>query len=176
MKTRTLFSVVLLLALGMGVSRANLGETEAQCIARYGNETDLQDHFGYDVVGDKAVTFQVKTVDASLDIKVIFFNGVASHEVFTNADAAGGLSEDQMKTILNSENGALKWSRRNSVDHSDLAGDLSRAEDWLRSDGATARFWLSGTAASGKLTGEIELSTKEYSLAQRNLDKQDGTN
>jgi hypothetical protein len=172
----TLFSVVLLLDLGMGVSRGDLGETEAQCIAKYGNETDSQDNLGYDVVGDKAVVFQIKTPEASLDIKVIFFNGVDSHEMFTNADSATGLSEDQMKTILNSESGALKWSRRNSVDRTDRSGETSRVENWLRSDGVTAKFWLSGEAASGKLTGEIELSTKEYSMAQRNLDKRDGNN
>ncbi|HUB66292.1 MAG TPA: hypothetical protein VL981_02255 [Candidatus Methylacidiphilales bacterium] len=176
MKMRTPFSVVLLLALGIGVSRGNLGETEAQCIARYGSETDLQDNLAYDVVGDKAVIFHIKTTHASLNLKVIFFNGVGSHEVFTNADAAGGLSEDQMKAILNSESGALKWNRRNSVYHTDRSGETFRTEDWLRSDGATAKFWLSGEAASGKLTGEIEVSTKEYSIAQRNLDKQDGAN
>jgi len=176
MKMHSLFSVVLLSALGMGVSLGNLGETEAQCIARYGNETDSQDNFGYDVVGDKAVIFQIKTAEASLNIKVIFFNGVDSHEVFTNVDSASGLSEDQMKTILDSENGALKWSRRNSVYHTDRSGETTRTEDWLRSDGATAKSWMSGKASSGKLTGELEVSTKEYSIAQRNLDKQDGSN
>jgi hypothetical protein len=65
-----LLAVALLFVSGLGVCRANLGETEAQCITRYGNESDMTDDVGYRQVGDKAVSFNIKTPIGSLDKKI----------------------------------------------------------------------------------------------------------
>ena len=67
---------------GPGLCRANLGETEAQCVARYGNEVDVKTDLGYRQVGDKAASFNVKTANGSLSVKVIFLNGLSCHESF----------------------------------------------------------------------------------------------
>ncbi len=42
------------LVFGVGVCRANLGETEAQSVARYGAESDGERPLGYAKVGEKA--------------------------------------------------------------------------------------------------------------------------
>src|SRR5471030_2353740 len=102
MKTSKFVAVALLFVSGMGVCRANLGETEAQCIARYGSESDIQTDIGYRQVGDKAASFYLKTASGSFDVRVIFLKGLSCHESISisNADASRGLSEDQMKAIL----------------------------------------------------------------------------
>jgi hypothetical protein len=134
---------------GMGVCRANLGETEAQCTARYGNESDVINDGGYRQVGDKAASFNIKTASGSLDIKVIFLNGLSCHESISNADYVRGLSEDQMRTILDSQSAGFKWRKRKTGYHTDRSDETSEAENWLRSDSATADFLMSGKAASG---------------------------
>ena len=81
-----------------------------------------------------------------------------------------------MKTLLNSESAGLKWEKRNSVFHSDISGATSGTENWSRSDGAIAKFWVTGKAGSDDLSGQMELSTKRFADAQAFFDKQDGTN
>lgn len=174
MKVLGLVTAALVFVSGTEVSRANIGDSEAQCIAKYGDEFDLQDSFGYDVVGDKAASFHFKTPQGAFVIKVIFFNGVDSLEAFSNADDSRGLSEDQMKAILDLESAGQKWEKQKSAYHTDGSNTTYQTEDWLRSDGATARIWVSGKADSENASGEIELSTKEYAYAQRELDKRDG--
>jgi hypothetical protein len=172
MNTNKFLLVVLFLAFSTTVGRANLGETEAQCIARYGHEFDLQDNLGFDVVGDRAASFNLKTPKGSLLIKIIFLNGVASHESLSNADSARGLSEDEMKSILNLESAGLTWIKKNNNYHTDRSEVTYRTEEWIRSDGVTAKCWMSGKAKTGNESGEIELSTSNYASAQRELDKQ----
>jgi hypothetical protein len=176
MKTSKFVAVALLFILGVSVCRANLGETEAQCMARYGSESDIQTDMGYRQVGDKAASFSMKTGSGFFDVRVIFLNGLSCHESISNADASRGLSEDQMKAILDSQSAGFKWHKQKTVYHTDRSDETSEAENWLRSDGATANFFMSGKAASGDLSGEVELSTKEYTLAQRIYDKENGAN
>ena len=176
MKTSKFVAVAFLFVSGMGVCRANLGETEAQCIARYGSESDIQNDIGYRQVGDKAASFNIKTASGSLDVRVTFLKGLSCHETISNADASRGLSEDQMKAILDSQSAGFKWRKRKTVYHTDRSDETSETENWLRSDGATANFLMSGKAASGDLSGEVELSTKEYTLAQHFYDKENGAN
>jgi len=167
--------VALLFVSGLGICRANLGETEAQCIARYGSESNVQNDIGYRQVGDKAVSFNAKTAQGPLCVKVIFLNGLSCHESISNADASIGLSEDQMKAILNSQSAGLKWEKGRTL-YRTIAGSTYGSVDWLRSDGASAKFWISGKAGSQSQTGQVDLSTKQYAVAQSFYDKQNGGN
>jgi hypothetical protein len=97
MKTSSLLAMAVLFVSGLGLCRANLGETEAQCIARYGSESEIQNDVGYRQVGDKAASFNVKMPYGVIAVRVIFLNGLSCRESFANADASRGLTDDQMK-------------------------------------------------------------------------------
>ena len=180
MKTFNLAALALLSALlsvlGVGISRASLGDTEAQCVAKYGSESDAQDGLGYHVVGDRAVTFHLKTAAASLNVRVVFLQGTVAHEEISSGDASHPLSEEQLKALLDSESAGLEWRKRNTIFRSDISGSTSGMENWSRSDGAVAKFWLSGKAGSKDISGQLELSTKRFADAQAYFDKQDGAN
>jgi hypothetical protein len=175
-KTSKFGAIALLFVSGIGLCRANLGETESQCAARYGNESAIQTDLGYRQVGDKAASFQVRTSTGSLDVRVIFLNGLSCHETISNTDSSRGLSEEQMKAILDSQSAGFQWRKRKTVYHTDRSDETYETENWLRSDGATAIFSMSGTAASRDLSGEVELSTKEYTYAQHFYDQENGDN
>jgi hypothetical protein len=162
------------LALGLGVCRANLGETEAQSIARYGQESDVQDGLGYHKVGDRLATFHARYSSVSLIVRIIFWSGADCHENISNADASHGLTVDMMKAILDSEGAGQKWHKGRAVFRSEAFGDTRGCQEWRRDDGAVARFWLSGKADSQHQTGEMEISTKPYTDAQAFYDKEDG--
>jgi hypothetical protein len=167
--------VALLFVSGAGVCRANLDETEAQCIARYGPESDVTTDVGYRQVGDKAASFIFKTPKATMDVRVTFLRGLSCHETFSNDDSSTGLTEDQMKGILDAQSAGLKWEKGKTVLRTDRSlQSTSGTVDWLRSDGATARFWLSGKADAQTHTGQVDLSTKLYTSAQRIYDKENG--
>jgi hypothetical protein len=166
-----------LLFFSLSACHANLGDSEAQCIARYGAEADVQDAVGYRQVGDKAATFHLQKANLAVDIRVIFLHGLSCHESFSNSDASRGLSESQMQTILDAQSAGLKWRKVHSIfrtDRVDSSGTTSGSEEWLRSDGATGTFWLSTPATSQSVSGQVEVSTKEYTVAQRYYDKQNG--
>jgi hypothetical protein len=165
----------LIFGLGLGLCRANLGESEAQCGARYGGESDERDNLGFDVVGDKSVSFHPEKPRALL-VSVTFLNGADCHEKISSADSSRGLSEDQMKAILDSESAGQAWTRQKTAYRTDRSDTTYGSETWLRSDGATATFWLSGSAKSQTESGEVELSTRDYAAAQRALDRQNGAN
>jgi hypothetical protein len=176
MNVINLAALVLLSALGVGISRASLGDTEAQCVAKYGSEFDVKDGLGYDAVGDRAVTFHAKSPTGALNLRVVFLQGAVVHEEISSADASHPLSQEQMKTLLDADSAGLKWRKRNSVFRTDNAGSTYGVENWLRSDGASAKFYFTGKAASQDLTGQMELSTKRFVDAQTFYDKQDGAN
>jgi len=168
-------AAIALLAAGFGVCRANLGETEAQCIARYGGESDVKDGLGYHQVGDKIATFHAKFSGVPINVRVIFLNGRSCHEAIASADDSQGLSIDQMKAILDSQRAGQDWHKGRAVYRSDRH-DTAGAIAWKRDDGATATFWLSGQASSRNPSGEMELATKQYTTAQAYWDKEDGNN
>ena len=177
MKAFNFVALILLWALGTGICRASLGETEAQCVAKYGSEFDVKDGgLGYNIVGDRAVTFSLKTAFGFLNLRVVFLQGTVAHEEISSADASHPLSEAQMKTLLDSESAGLKWRKRNSVFRTDNSGSTSGAENWSRSDGAVAKFWVTGKAGTQNLAGQMELSTKKFADAQAFFDKQNGAN
>jgi hypothetical protein len=176
MKAFNLAVLALLSTLGVGISRASLGETEAQCVAKYGSESDVEVGLGYDVVGDRAVTYQVKTASGSLNLRVTFLQGTVAHEEISSLDPARPLSEEKLKALLDSESAGLKWRKGNSVFRTDNSGSTYGTENWSRSDGATAKFWVTGKAGSRALSGQMELSTKKFTDAQAFFDKQDGAN
>jgi hypothetical protein len=174
MNTFTLAVLALLLTSGMAICRANVNDTEAQCIARYGQEFDVQDNLGFDVAGDKAASFIWKTSRDAFLIHVTFLNGVDVLEKIANADSSRDISEDQKQAILNSESAWLQWSEQATNYHTDRSDVTSGKQIWRRSDGATAICWMSGKIKVNHGWGEIDLSTKEYAAAQRDLDRQDG--
>jgi hypothetical protein len=170
--SRQLFVAAGFLALALDVCRANLAETEAQSIARYGQEADSQDGLGYHKVGDRIATFHAHYNGVSLIVRIIFLHGADCHENISNMDTTHGLTVDMMKAILDSE-GPGKWHRKNSIFRSAPFGETHGVQEWRRDDGAVAKFWLSGKADSQHATGEMEISTKQYTDAQAFYDKQD---
>jgi hypothetical protein len=176
MKSFNLAALALFLVLSVGTSRASLGDTEAQCVVKYGSESDVKDGLGYNVVGDRAVTFYLKTASGSLNLRVVFLQGTVAHEEISSADPSHPLSEGQMKTLLDAESAGLKWRKRNSTLRTDNSGSTYGAENWSRSDGAVAKFWVTAKAGSQEISGQMELSTKRFADAQAFFDKQDGAN
>ncbi len=179
MKAFNFAALVLLSALGMGTSRASLGDTEAQCVAKYGSESDVTDGLGYGVAGDRAVTFSLKTASGPLILRVVLLQGTVGHEGISSADPSHPLSQERMKALLDAESAGLKWRKGNSVFHTEnsfSAGSTSGVVNWSRSDGAIAKFWVSGKARSQDLSGQMELSTKRFADTQAFFDKRDGTN
>ena len=159
---------------GMAVCRANLGETEAQCIARYGQEFDVQENLGFDVAGDKAASFNLKTAKGPLVMHVIFLNGVAGMEKITSADSSVDISDEQLQGILSAEGAGLKWSRQSTNYRTDRSDYTSEKQQWKRSDGADAICWASGKTSFQHGWGEIDISSRGYEAAQREVDRQGG--
>lgn len=176
MKASHFTALALLFALGMRISRANLGDTEAQCVAKYGSESDVQDGLGYHAVGDRTATFHVKTASGSLNMRVVFLQGRVAHEEISSLDPSSPLSVGQMKAILDSESADSKWQKGNSVFRSEYAGSTYGSQNWERGDGAIATFWLTGKAKSQEASGQMELSTKRYADAKAFFEKEDGGN
>lgn len=178
MKTFNLAALALLTALGMGISRASLGDTEAQCVAKYGSESDVQDGMGYGTAGDKAATFQVKTASGYLNVRVVFLQGTVGHEEISSADASHPLSQERMKALLDSESAGFEWRKGKAVFHSDISssGSTYGTVNWSRSDGATAKIYLQGKSSAQDLSGQMELSTRKFADTQAFFDKRDGTN
>jgi hypothetical protein len=157
----------------VGVSRALLGDSEAQCIAQYGNESEVRDPLPFDVVGDRAASFDVGKSGSPLTLKVVFLNGVVAHETFSS-DTSEGISLARKQAILDAERAGLQWSKTGTNYRTDRADNTNALESWVRSDGATAQCWMSGKAKI-QFTGEIDLSSKAYTAAQRALDQQNGS-
>ena len=174
MKTYILAVMAVLSISGTTICRATLGETEAQCIAKYGPEFEVQDNLGFDVIGDKAASFNLKTTGGSFVLNVTFLNGIASLEKMTNVDTSRDISEDQKKAVLDSESAGFQWSEKGTIYRTDRSDVTSGTQRWLRSDGATATCWMSGKLASHPGWSEIDIATEQYAAAQRNLDRQDG--
>jgi hypothetical protein len=174
MKTSRLVLLALLFISGTAICRANLGETEAQCIARYGSESEVQTNLGFDAVGDKRATFNFKTPKGSLIIGVIFLNGVAVLERMTSADPSGEIPDDQKQAIFNTESAGLQWQKQKTTYQTDRSDVTTETETWLRSDGTNATCWMSGKVNQKHGWNEIDLATAQYTAAQRALDQQDG--
>ena len=155
------------------ICHAKLGETEAQCIARYGAESDQRDNLGFDRIGDKSAAFKLKMAKGSFVMNVIFYNGIDARETITTADPSQGISLDQETAFLDSESAGQVWQKGRTIYHTDPSDTTYEAESWTRSDGATARCWTySKLKFSG--WGGIEVSTAAYASAQRELDRQNG--
>jgi len=168
-----LIAFIFLFVSSANLCRADLGDSEAQCIRKYGPESNIRTDLGYKQVGDKSAAFTVKTPTGSLDVTVIFLRGLSCHEAFANTDLSQGLTQDQMKAILDSQSAGLKWERKRKV-YRTVAGTTYGTINWERSDGAVARFFVSSPAASQTQTGQVELSTKLYFTAQSTYDKENG--
>jgi hypothetical protein len=174
MNTNIWLTLVLLLATSMARCQGKLGDSEAQCLARYGAEFDVQDNLGFDVVGDRAASFHLQMAAGSFVLNVTFLNGAAALEKFTSVDSSRDISEEQKKTILDSEGAGLAWSEKATTYRTDRSDVTSGMQGWLRSDGAAATCWMSGKLTLHHGWSEIDISTRQYAAAQRSLDQQDG--
>ena len=153
---------------------ARLGDTESRCIARYGGESDVQNNLGFDVIGDKAASFTLKTPQGLFELDVIFLNGVAVKEKITLADASKDIPEVEIKALLDFESTGGTWTEQGAHYRTDRSDNTSGSEGWTRSDGATAVCWMSGRPKTEHGWGEIDLSTREYAAEQGELDRRNG--
>ncbi len=117
-----------------------------------------------------------KAPGGSLSLRVVLLQGTVAHEEISSADPSHPLSEGQLKALLDSESAGLKWRKRDSVFRTDNSGNSYGTESWSRSDGAIAKFWVTGKAGSQDLSGQMELSSKRFADAQAYFDKQDEAN
>ena len=170
----SLVAILLSWTLSIAACRADLGDTEAQCISKYGPEFDEQPNLGFDVVGDHAASFHVKTALGSFVLNVTFLNGAAGLEKITNIDPSRDISDAQKKALLNSESGGFKWSEKGTTFRTDQSDITSGIQRWRRSDGATAICWMSGKVVLHQGWGQIDITTKQYAAAQQLLDRQGG--
>jgi hypothetical protein len=99
---------------------------------------------------------------------------VDAFERITNSDPAHDIPDDQKQALLKAESAGYRWTKGATRYRSDGADNMSGTEAWLRSDGAKAVCWMSGKPLVSHGWGEIDLSTREYSVAQGELDRQDG--
>jgi hypothetical protein len=174
MKILRLTLLILLIDSVAGVCPARLGDTEAACITRYGAEFDTLDNLGFDVIGDKAASFHLKTPHGAFVLSVTFYNGVAAMEKITPADSSALIGKDEVKTILDSEAAGQTWKAQGAHYRTDRSDMTAGSEGWLRSDGATAICWMSGKPTSQEGWGEIDISSRQYAAAQEELDRRNG--
>ena len=176
MKYTTLAAMAVFFVFGLCPAHASLGDTEAQCIGKYGAEFDAKDGLGYDVVGDRAASFRFKNAVGALNRRVIFLRGLVVHEEISSSDPSLPLSKPQMQAILESDGAGRAWHKGDAHFRTDNSGSSYGAETWSRDDGAQAKFWLTAKAGSQKETGQMEISSRSYLAAKAYFDKQDGTN
>jgi hypothetical protein len=174
MNAKNWITLALLLAAGATSCQGKLGDSELQCIARYGPEFDVQDNLGFDVVGDRAASFHLQMPGGSYVLNVTFLNGTAALEKFTSADSSRDISEEQRKAILDSESAAQAWNEKGATYRTDRSDVTSGMQRWIRTDGAAATCWMSGKLTLHHGWSEIDISTRQYAAAQRSLDQQDG--
>ena len=174
MKILRLTLLALLLDSVFDLCPAKLGDTEAKCQARYGAESDVQDNLGFDVIGDRAASFQMKTPQGSFLLNVIFLNGVAAMEKITPADSSALIRKDAVKAILDAESAGQTWTSQGAHYRTDRSDMSTGSEGWRRSDGATAVCWMSGRPTPEEGWGEIDISTPRYAAAQHELDRRNG--
>jgi hypothetical protein len=175
MKAFNLAALVLFSILSAGVCRASLGDTEARCITKYGAESDATDNLGDRIVGDRAVTFNISTPSGDLNLRVVFLHGTVAHEEISGAGGRS-LPETQLKTLLDAESQGFKWEKGKTVFRTNNSGSTYGAQNWSRSDGAVAKFWVNAQAGSQDLSGQMEISTKLFAAAQAFYDRQNGVN
>ena len=118
-------SLLFLFCLGTVPSRANLGETVEQCVARYGHPV------GYSEATDKSPFGTVAFKAGDYVLLVFVLNNKEVGARVSKADQSA-FTEAERQTILSADAAGTPWAPAKSDDPSCLA--------WSRSDNATALY------------------------------------
>jgi hypothetical protein len=141
---QTLFCALGLLSIGTTFSRASLGETLDQCIARYGMEAASSGTSDSARIIGQGHTFQKD----GFSFEEYILHGVVQCESITKTDNTL-FSEKERQSILDFESTGAKWNGPFSIEGQEI---------WTRVDGAImACFPLGATL--------IETMSKDYLLA-----------
>jgi hypothetical protein len=150
-------------------AQARLGETEAQCQARYGvpdpgligaNEGPL-------MAGSRELAYNYQ----GWRIRAAFFNGTVIREDYVKIPDAGGLKkieEAEVLAVLDAEKGTFNWREEKPRLGNDGLNALKTVFDgrtWQRSDHAVAKF---------KAGLVLVVETHEAEAVEKRLAKQGG--
>ena len=146
-------------------ANARIGETEQQCIDRYGWEVSSYNApFIVHSLGDRKSTFQVKHGDAVFIIQVTFWKGVSSEEKFTIKDSR--ISDSQVKMILDAEAANGTWTQKELRSVPDvLTNHSAKVQEWIKEDGSIASCWNDDSDTHSDYD-YVSLSTKAFHEAE----------
>jgi hypothetical protein len=170
---------VVLIALSIVVSisplHARLGDTERECITRYGSAV-RQAHsaiLGPLIPGSQQLSFKYQ----GWNIRVAFVGGrVAAQDYRKDSSVLKTMviSEDEVKAILQGESGGTVWESAKPKRKGDLfnqlaqelMGPMADGRLWLRSDGARAhidhsRFRFTFTTPAATAAKDAETARKQ---------------
>jgi len=129
-------------------AEARLGETEEQCVARYGSPEPSKPGV------DNGNTLVFKKNGIEIDAR--FENGKCVDLSFSKEDGTD-FTDDEISTLLSLNSQGLVWKvNPNPIQFS---GSKTVAE-WTRADGANASHWLSDPGFPTPFC--FEICTKEY--------------
>lgn len=147
--TKTL-GVIALFALAVLPAYARLGETEDQCIARYGAVVK-QDQITSYGLSLPALGF----VKNGYIIMVAFLSNKAGMIEISKQDGSD-ISENEITNFLDANSGGQKWNKQNA---------FSVDSNWMREDGAKAQY--------DPFQKNLTLATKEFEAAMEAAKKAD---
>jgi hypothetical protein len=130
MRTLVIVAVALVYVLTASDCKARLGETLAQCIARYGQPVPTTENYLKAVpVCDSAVLFQ----KSGFNVVVYILHGDVGAEFITKMNASA-LSDTEKQTLLDSESNDSTWDRSEKQ-------SPGIDEAYLREDGKACAFY-----------------------------------
>jgi hypothetical protein len=115
MKAYIVVAVALSFVLTTSVCQARLGETEDQCIARWGQPVSKDHPIPPGMIGDSLMVFQ----KGRFSVDVLFLNGVVAFEIISDVDN-WALSDVAKQTLLDSESDGLTWNRQGNPNVSEM--------------------------------------------------------
>jgi hypothetical protein len=118
--------VVVLTILSITPCLGRLGETENQCVARYGDVLKRQD-----VIETGVTLHSIFFLKNGYTIAAGMLKDTVEFEYFAKDDSSA-LSDDQIQLLLNADADGKQWAKQN-----DAAFDKTT---WIRDDGATAVY------------------------------------
>jgi hypothetical protein len=131
----SLLLLALVLATGAAPARANLGETLAQCTARYGPPTTekVTDSDPTRPAGKMNLIFKAN----GCMIIIAFLHGIAGTEGFIKIDQTD-FTDRELADLLRAESDGLGWTPgRPGIQPNPLRPGM---DYWTRTDGATATY------------------------------------
>jgi len=119
--------IVALMALAAAPARARLGDTMAQCEARYGVHVRIEESDQKDALHRKYLYEK-----SGYRISICYVDGIAGQVDIAREDGAA-LTEAEIKTLLESNSGGLAWKE---VSGDNAPNPLLTGPQWIRDDGA----------------------------------------